>query len=572
MKKKSVNLITAVGVLVVLSGAYVGVKTYVAKQDAEEAEADEEESQEIISIASDDVKSVKFVMDKKEVTFEKDGDSWVKSDETAFPVDQDKMDTLISSLSSVKAERTLEDVEDASEYELEQPENTITVTMEDGSEKVIRVGMENDSTSQEYIDLDKDSSTVYVVSNSTFQSFEGTLYDFAESGTFPTVDSSTISKVSVDGKDSSYSIEKDENNFWNITENGNTEKADSAKATSLTSAVSGMAYASFVNYDCSDEELSQYGLDKPYTEITVDYREEVEKDSADEKNEAKNGSEDATEAPENANQDEKKAADSEEDAEEAVDEADTDSEEEVETEVVDRELVIRVGDESSDGGRYVRVNDSNEIYTISEDTLDTFLGKTAADFWDLTVSYLSVNNLETLDINYKGDEYTVNVSRETSSEEEESCDETDVDNSTDDSAEDASSSATVTLSYKLNGAELDSATFTTFYNKLINLAAQKRLTDKFESNADPEMTVDFTDVDGNKTTVEYYSYDTNYYAAVTDGKTYLINKMTVKELFQAFETVAGIEENSTSDTDDNAEEEGTAASNSLAEDETDAAE
>ena len=49
MKKKSVNLITAVGVLVVLSGAYVGVKTYVAKQDAEEAEADEEESQEIIS-------------------------------------------------------------------------------------------------------------------------------------------------------------------------------------------------------------------------------------------------------------------------------------------------------------------------------------------------------------------------------------------------------------------------------------------------------------------------------------------------------------------------------------------
>lgn len=573
MKKKSVNLITAVGVLVVLSGAYVGVKTYVAKQDAKEAETDEEESQEIISIASDDVKSVKFVIDKKEVTFEKDGDSWVKSDETAFPVDQDKMDTLISSLSSVKAERTLEDVEDASEYELDQPENTITVTMEDGSETIIRVGMENDSTSQEYIDLDKDSSTVYVVSNSTFQSFEGTLYDFAESGTFPTVDSSTISKVSMDGKDSSYSIEKDENNFWNITENGDTEKADSAKATSLTSAVSSMAYASFVNYDCSDEELSQYGLDKPYAEITVDYQEEVEKDSADEKNEAKNGSEDATEAPENANQDEKKAADSEEstaddtaenddaesandtdtdeatadsegDAEEAVDEADTDSEEEVETEMVDRELVIQVGDESSDGGRYVRVNDSNEIYTISEDTLDTFLGKTAADFWDLTVSYLSVNNLETLDVNYKGDEYTVNVSRETSSEEEESSDEADVDNSTDDSAEDASSSATVTLSYKLNGAELDGATFTTFYNKLINLAAQKRLTDKFESNADPEMTVDFTDVDGNKTTVEYYSYDTNYYAAVTDGKTYLINKMTVKELFQAFETVAGIKDSS----------------------------
>ena len=591
MKKKSVNLITAVGVLVILSGAYVGVKAYVAKQDAKEAESEEEESQEIISIASDDVKSVKFIIDKKEVTFEKDGDSWVKSDEPAFPVDQDKTDTLISSLTSVSAERTLEDVEDASEYELDQPENTITVTMQDGSETVIRVGMENDSTSQEYIDLNKDSSTVYVVSNSTFQSFEGTLYDFAESGSFPTVDSSTISKVSVNGKDSSYSIEKDENNFWNITENGDTEKADSAKATSLTSAVSSAAYASFVNYDCAENELSQYGLDKPYAEITVDYQEEVEKDSADEENEAETASEDAAEASEDKNQDEENAeedatdsendiaeatdevtTDSGEDAIETADETDTDSEE-AETEMVDRELVIQVGDESSDGGRYVRVNNSNEIYTISEDTLDTFLGKTAADFWDLTVSYLSVNNLETLDVNYKGDEYTVNVSRETSSEEDGNSDETDADSSADDSTEDTSNSTTVTLSYQLNGADLDSTTFTAFYNKLINLAAQKRLTDKFESNADPEMTVNFTDVDGNKTTVEYYSYDTNYYAAVTNGKTYLVNKMTVKELFQSFETVVGIEKDGASDADaSGTEEEAATASDSPTEDETNAAE
>ena len=553
MKKKSVNLITAVGVLVVLSGAYVGVKAYVAKQDAKETESEEEESREIISITSDDVKSIKFVIDKKEVTFEKNGDSWVKSDEAAFPVDQDKIDALIGSLNSVKAERVLENVEDASEYELNQPENTITVTTQDGEETIIRVGMENDSTSQEYIDLNKDSSTVYVVGDSTFQSFEGTLYDFAESGTFPVVDSSTISKVSVDGKDSSYSIQKDENNFWNITEKGDTEKADSAKATSLTSAVSGVAYASFVNYDCTEDELSQYGLDKPYAEIMVDYQEEVEKDSTDDENEAENASEDATEASENENQSEESGTDSVENAAvDATESDDTDSEKE--TEMADCKLVIQIGDESSDGGRYVRVNDSDEIYTISEDTLDTFLGKTAADFWDLTVSYLSVNNLEALDVNYKGNEYTVNVSRETSSEEDESSGEADADSGADNSDEDDPNSKTVTLSYQLNGTNLDGTVFTTFYNKLINLAAQKRLTDGFESNTDPEMTVNLTDVDGNKTTVEYYSYDTNYYAAVTNEKVYLVNKMTVKELFQAFENVVGIEEGSKAESGDSANE------------------
>ena len=553
MKKKSVNLITAVGVLVILSGAYVGVKAYVAKQDAKETESEEEESREIISVTSDEVKSIKFIIDKKEVTFEKSGDSWVKSDETAFPVDQDKIDALIGSLNSVKAERVLENVEDASEYELNQPENTITVTTQDGEETIIRVGMENDSTSQEYIDLNKDSSTVYVVGDSTFQSFEGTLYDFAESGTFPVVDSSTISKVSVDGKDSSYSIQKDENNFWNITEKGDTEKADSAKATSLTSAVSGVAYASFVNYDCTEDELSQYGLDKPYAEIMVDYQEEVEKDSTDDENEAENASEDATEASENENQSEESGTDSVENAAvDATESDDTDSEKE--TEMADCKLVIQIGDESSDGGRYVRVNDSDEIYTISEDTLDTFLGKTAADFWDLTVSYLSVNNLEALDVNYKGNEYTVNVSRETSSEEDESSGEADADSGADNSDEDDPNSKTVTLSYQLNGTNLDGTVFTTFYNKLINLAAQKRLTDGFESNTDPEMTVNLTDVDGNKTTVEYYSYDTNYYAAVTNEKVYLVNKMTVKELFQAFENVVGIEEGSKAESGDSANE------------------
>lgn len=652
MKKKSVNLITTVGVLVVLSGAYVGVKAYVAKQEAADTESAEEENPEIISIASADVKSIKFVIDKKEVTFEKDGDSWVKSDETDFPVDQDKIDTLVSSLNSIKAERTLENVEDASEYELDQPENTITVTTEDGETTVIQLGMENDSTSQEYIDLNEDSSTVYVVSNSTFSSFKGTLYDFAKSGVFPTVDSSTVSKISVEGKDSSYVVEKDENNFWNITGDGETEKADSAKATSLASALSSMAYASYVNYNCAEDELSQYGLDKPYAEITVDYQEEVEKESTDDKNEAENGAEEVSEASGDENQTDENAdsetdgsesldedADSEtngsESSDEDVDVADTEDSEAVEnentdetaddnveaedtdvtesddeagvettdtesaessedsepeTEMVDRELVIQVGDQSSDGGRYVRVNDSNEIYTISEDSLDTFLGKTNADFWDLTVSYLSANNLDTLDVNYGGEDYIVNVSRETSedenvetsnneTEDEDTTDSTSSDvadgndvegnaaddntssgdltgedtENTDDSSSTASttSSTSVTLSYTLNGKNLDSTTFTTFYNKLINMTAQKRLTDEFKSNTDPEMTVKFTDIDGNEMEVEYYSYDTNYYAAVINKKVYLVNKMTVKELFQAFESVTGEkEENEKAETTD----------------------
>ena len=525
MKKKSVKLVIAVGVLVILSGAYVGVKTYVAMQDAKEEESNEEETQEVVSIASEDIQSIKFILDKKETTFEKEGDSWVKSDENAFPVDQDKLDTLAGTFSSVTAQRTLKDVEDPSEYELDNPQNTITVTTTDGEATVIQVGMENDSTSQEYIDLNDDSSTVYVVSNSVFQSFEGNLYDFAKSGTFPTVDSSTVSKIAVDGNDSSYVVEKDENNFWNITSDGETEKADSAKATSLASSLSGLAYASYVNYNCSKSELAQYGLDKPYAEITVDYQEEA----PDEENTEDVKTADSAATADDAAADDtiaNEAASNETDMDSVN--AGTDSKEDSETEseqaMIDEQLVIQVGDQAPDGNRYVRINDSNEIYTISEDSLDAFLDKTNADFWDLTVSYLSVNNLEKLSIDYSGTSYDINVSRETSEDEDE---------------ENNSSTTTTTLSYEMNGKELDSTSFTTFYNKLINMAAQKRLTDEFKTNNDPEMTAEFTDVDGNTMLVSYYSYDTNYYAAVKDDeKVYLVNKMTVKEMLTSFETIA----------------------------------
>lgn len=549
MKKKSVNLVTAVGVLVILSGAYAGIKDYVAKQEEKEtAESEESESAEIVSISADDIKSIKFLIDKQEVVFEKDGDSWVKADESAFPVSQDKVDALAASLESITAARTLEDVEDVSEYELDQPENTITVTTTDGDTTVIQIGMENSSTNQEYIDLNNDPSTVYVVESSTFQSFEGELYDFAKSGTFPAVDSSTVNRISVDGKESSYTVKKDENNMWTVAgSDGKEEKADSAKATSLASALSGMAYASFVNYDCAESDLSKYGLDKPYSTITVDYQEEIQ-DSSDKEDSAKDDAESVTEASddgketleevENTDNSAVSEASGEFEDEETAEGVDTTK---ITTEMVDRQLVIYIGDQASDGGRYVRVGDSNEIYTISEDSLDSFIGKTNEDFWDMTVSYLSVNNLEKLSVNYKDNDYTIIVSRETSEDEGE----TDEDDS-------SSSAVTVTLSYSLDGNEIDSTTFTTYYNKLINMTAQKRLTDEYKSNADPEMTAEFTDVDGNVETVQYYSYDTNYYAAVVGEKIYLVNKMSVKEMFTAFDNVIGNEEMDTVENTDSA--------------------
>lgn len=549
MKKKSMNLITAVAVLVVLSGAYVGVKTYVAKQEEKENAEEEEEKTQVFSISSEDVQSIKFVIDKKEVTFEKNNDEWVKSDERDFPVDQDKLIEAIGSLNNVEADRVLDNVTDTTEYGLDDPTNTITITDKDGKETVLHVGMENASTSQYYVENGEDESKIYVVADSVFQPFMKTLYDYAKAGTFPVIDSSTISNVTVDENDDSYTLTKDDNTgLWNIQDKDGAEKADSAKVSSLTSSIASIAYGSFVNYNCKD--LSEYGLDKPYGTITIDYQEKVEEKS--DSSEDGDASEENSTDEQDTTEDKKdiSATDSTEDKDDASavdsteeDTSATDSTEKKDTSVTDssdtqtrmvnREMTILVGDQSDDDGRYVMVNNSKEIYTISNDTLSVFLGKTKEDFWDMTVSYLSVNNLESLQAEYQGETHVIDVSRETSE---------------DNSGDDSSTTSTTTLSYQLDGTEMDDSTpFTTFYNKLINMTGQKRLTEKYENNNKSDFDVELEDVDGEKTKIDYYQYDTNFYAAVVGQKVYLVNKMTVKELIDSYKTLVGQTDSESSD-------------------------
>lgn len=548
MKKKSMNLITAVAVLVVLSGAYVGVKTYVAKQEEKENAEEEEEKTQVFSISSEDVQSIKFVIDKKEVTFEKNNDEWVKSDERDFPVDQDKLIEAIGSLNNVEADRVLDNVTDTTEYGLDDPTNTITITDKDGKETVLHVGMENASTSQYYVENGENESKIYVVADSVFQPFMKTLYDYAKAGTFPVIDSSTVSNVTVDENDDSYTLTKDDNTgLWDIQDQDGSEKADSAKVSSLTSSIASIAYGSFVNYNCKD--LSEYGLDKPYGTITIDYQEEVEEKSdssedGDASEENSTDEQDTTEDKEDISatdstedKDDASAVDSTEEDTSATDSTEEDTSvtdsSDTQTRMVNREMTILVGDQSDDDGRYVMVNNSKEIYTISNDTLSVFLGKTKEDFWDMTVSYLSVNNLESLQAEYQGETHVIDVSRETSE---------------DNSGDDSSTTSTTTLSYQLDGTELDDSTpFTTFYNKLINMTGQKRLTEKYENNNKSDFDVELEDVDGEKTKIDYYQYDTNFYAAVVGQKVYLVNKMTVKKLIDSYKTLVGQTDSESSD-------------------------
>ena len=487
MKKRTVKLVSAVVVLGVLCAAYEGVNFYVTSQEEKEKE-ESDTSVDLVSLEADDVTAVSFTADENNVEFDKKDDTWTEKADAAFPVNQDTVDSAVKGVASLTADQEISDVEDLSEYDLDTPQNTITLTTADG-DTILEVGMES-SNDQYYVKKADDDKNVYLVSSTSIEPFMGTLYDFAESGTFPSVTSATVTDVKVD-KEDGYELTQDADNlFWNVSDGKTTEKADTTKAEDVTSAIGSLAYDKFVDYNCTDD--SKYGFDAPYAVVTVKYTEE---------------------------------------------------------ETVEKTLTIYVGDET-DGDRYVKVDNSKEVYTITNDSLTTILDSTMSDFYSMTVSYVSVNDLDSLEIQAADGEHTVNVVTETAkAEDKDTTEDTDTDSAdasatdvSDESSTDVASSdenssdeEETTTSYKLDGADLDESTFTTFYNKLINMTAQERLTEEYKPEGDPAYTFIFKDTNGTETTVKYYEYDTSFYAAVVEDKVYLVNKMNIKDLDEAYQ-------------------------------------
>lgn len=553
MKKKTVKLVSAVVVLGVLCAAYEGVNFYVTSQEEKETE-ENDTSVDLVSLEADDITAVSFTADQNKVEFDKKDDSWTEKSDANFPVNQDTVDSAVKGVASLTADQEISDVEDMSQYDLDNPQNTITLTTADGDTS-LQIGMES-SNNQYYVKKEDDDKNVYLVSSSSIEPFMGTLYDFAESGTFPSVTSATITDVKVD-KENSYELTQDADNlFWNVSDGKTTEKADTTKAGTVTSAVGSLAYDKFVDYNCTDD--SKYGFDDPYAVITVKYTEEEAVESDED-------SEESTDADTEESTTDEAAADTSENADASDEDS---SEDEQETQTVEKTLTIYVGDETGDD-RYVKVDDSKEVYTITKDSLTDILDSTVSDFYNLTVSYVSSNDLDSLEVQSADGDHTINVVTETvKAEDEDTTDDTDSDttdesstetsdeSSTDTDSSDESSSddeeETTTTTYKLDGEDLDESTFTTFYNKLINMTAQERLTEEYTPEGNPAYTFIFKDTDGKETTVKYYEYDTNFYAAVVEDKVYLVNKMNVKDLDEAYQKMVNPDtedaEESTSDT------------------------
>lgn len=374
-KKKLIGLLTALVVLILLTAAYFCLKNYNKEQEAESET--EDTSVAVTSIEETDITGLTYILDNEKLEFKKENDSWHYTQDENFPVDQDKMKTLLGNFKEIKAVRDLGQLENLEDYGLKEPLNTVTVTSNNGVETVFYIGSENETTSDYYMYMNNPEH-IYTVSSTFANAFNGKLYDLIVDSSFPSITSNSIIKAVVQQQDNQLTLEssRDDTATWSVTDSKNEKKeADGTKSNQLLSNVTSLNFADYIDYNCKD--LEQYGLKDPSAVITLDYTVTSEVPVESDGTEA--GTEQAGESETSETADEQNASEGaalETDITETEDGLTEESESETEsTKLVteEKQIVLQIGNQTEDGDYYVKISDNNEVHTMSADALKPWL-------------------------------------------------------------------------------------------------------------------------------------------------------------------------------------------------------
>ena len=454
------------------------------KERNRQAEEAENAGTPILEMTGDSVTELSFQIDGEQVSFEKEEEGWVNTEDSSFPVNQDKMIDLVDDLTGLEADRVLTEIGDLSEYGLEEPENTVILKDSDGTEKEILVGSQNQGTGSYYLCFADEPSTVYVTDTDVANNLPPDIMELAESEAYPEIAGSNILEIRVDKSEGSYDLVKNEDESnWEVTgEDGKTYSAEYQDVSSLASTLADVSYSGLADYDADD--LSVYGLSDPAAAVYIRYEEEVEKEEED------NSESDST--------------------------VSGSSSEEEEPEMIEKEVTIYIGSQNEDGDYYVCLDGSTQVNTVPADTITSVVDSNSITYWDGSIGYEYVKNIKSVQVSYGGEIKTIqrNV-KET---------------------EDEDGNTEETVTYTSDGTTLDEEKTEDFLYGMVAMEAQSKDPDLSTSQT-PDLTITVTAED-QTFTVTYTAYDENFYLAVdSEGRPGLVNKNDVNTMIEEYQAI-----------------------------------
>lgn len=266
--KRSKRLITLVAVLAVVCVATFALTKYEKKQE-EIKNSDEI----ILEISADSVESISWEVSDEGLAFHKGENGWLYDDDEAFPVNEEEIADILSHFESFGVSFIIENVEDYSQYGLDNPEGTIKLTTADTSFE-LKLGDFSKMDEQRYVDIG--DGNVYLVSEDPADYMLTDLSNMILHDETP--DFEHVVDIQYTGNES-YKItyEEDSPNSYSeddtyFTEkDGETVPLDSETVTTYLDTIESLSLVNYATYNATEEELASYGLDNPELSVTVNY-------------------------------------------------------------------------------------------------------------------------------------------------------------------------------------------------------------------------------------------------------------------------------------------------------------
>ena len=219
-----------------------------------------------------------------------------------------------------------------------------------------------------------------------------------------------------------------------------------------------------LEYHCTD--LAAYGLEQPEARILIK-SEIAESEGRKEKAASNAGGETA-----GASEDENVIADTGEDAYEVIG--------------------ILVGSQDASGNYYVCLEGSSQVHTVRREYLESLAEGGPQSFWSRNYSFVSIGDVEHLDVTMDGVTHTLRRISETGGQTDED------------------------LTWFVDDTEVSKESFTEFYYACVSVTAQERLAQVPEFTEGPALTLHYTLRDGTEKKLDYYPADQNFYTVVYD--------------------------------------------------------
>lgn len=252
--------------------AVISITAYNVSKYEERKEQIKNSNEVVLSVEKENVVSLSWEYDSTSLAFH-NSEGWLYDNDEFFPVDEEEINSLLDIFGSFEAAFIIENVEDYSQYGLDEPECTINFATSD-TEYKITLGDYSTMDSKRYVSIG--DGNVYLASEDPLDTFKRTLKDMIKNDEVPKF--STVNNISFSGLENYEIYYAEENRFtycdddiYFTDKDSETLSLDTSKVKSYLSSLSYLNIIDYVTYNATEDELTKYGFDEPELTVNIDY-------------------------------------------------------------------------------------------------------------------------------------------------------------------------------------------------------------------------------------------------------------------------------------------------------------